>query len=119
MSNTHKIHSQASADGAPSIIHPAGGFQGCQGLRVGWPGSGAGRAGKGNVKAGGLGAFTPVQRGRSPRRAWGLPSPWFIHVRPGWAGSKGSPGRSWKTWSSLLSQGWEAGAASGASVARS
>ena len=33
---------------------------GCQDLRVGWAGSGAGRAGKGSVKAGGLGAFTPV-----------------------------------------------------------
>ena len=38
MSNTHKIHSQASADGAPSIIHPAGGLEGLprpEG-RLGW-----------------------------------------------------------------------------------
>lgn len=43
MSNTHKIHSQASADGAPSIIHPAGDrgaakAQGQAGLAVGLAG---------------------------------------------------------------------------------
>lgn len=78
MSNTHKIHSQASADGPHPSSAQLEASRGCQGLRVGWPGSGAGRARKGSVKAGGLGAFTPVLRDRSLKWVWGLPIP-FVH----------------------------------------
>lgn len=65
--------------------------QGCQGPRAAWPGSRAGRAGKGCVKAGGLGALTPVQRPQKPLGGVGLPirrppskdlSPEFIDIRP-------------------------------------
>lgn len=44
MSHTHKIHSQASADAAPSIIRPAGGFtglprpEGCLAWQQSWQG---------------------------------------------------------------------------------
>lgn len=75
MSNTHKIHSQASADGAPSIIRPAGGFKGLPRPKGSWPGSRAGRAGKSSVKAGGLGAFTPVQRQQEPQAGVGPARP--------------------------------------------
>ena len=63
--------------------------QGCQGPRAAWPGSRAGRAGKGCVKAGGLGALTPVQRPQEPLAEVGPPdgpstglSLEFIDVRP-------------------------------------
>lgn len=83
MSNTHKIHSQASADGTPSIFRPAGGFTGLPRPEGSWPGSVAGRAGKGRVKAGGLGAFTPVQRQQEPQAGVGPTGPLF-HPHQAW-----------------------------------
>lgn len=62
MSNTHKIHSEAGADVAPSIIRPAGGSN--QVARAhGLPGLAAGLAGaeKASCKKGeAVGLFPPV-----------------------------------------------------------
>ena len=74
MSNTHKIHSLASADAAPSIIRPAGGLARLPRPKGGLASLRAGRAGKGCLEAGGLGAFTPVQRRPEPQAGTGRPS---------------------------------------------
>lgn len=65
MSNTHKIRSRVSADTAPSIIRPAGGFARLPSPRAAWPHRGAGRAGKGPGAGRPLGLHTCPGRERA------------------------------------------------------
>ena len=82
MSHTHKIHSQASADAAPSIIRPAGGFaglprpEGCLAWQQSWQG-------RKRLCEGGRprGSHTCPEVGPPDGPSTGL-SPEFIDVRP-------------------------------------
>lgn len=129
--NKCQTHTKSTLRRALTLPHPSSAqleaSPGCQGPRAAWPHHGAGRAGKGCLKAGGLGAFTSVQRRQEPQAGMGPPiwSPLNqarprVHLRgarPGQAGSEGSPGRGWKDLVHLCSaKAAEAGTTSEAST---
>lgn len=95
MSNTHKIHSQASADAAPSIIHPAGGFtalprlEGCLAWQWGWQGQK--RLHKGRRP---WGFHTCPEAAGAPAGMGPVPCAQPCQARPGWL--QGYPGQGGK-----------------------
>lgn len=117
MSHTHKIHSQASADAAPSIIRPAGGFRAAKAR--GLPGLAAELAGPERLCEGGRprGSHTCPEATGASGRSGACPSGGPLQTyplnsstsgQPGHAGSKGFLGQGWRPGPSLLSQGCRA-----------